>query len=49
MLIEGKRGLGRVLDDVEKIRLLLNPRFKSLCTAVCKTEEMISRTKGALW
>ena len=30
-----KRGLGRALDDVEKICLLLDPRFKSLCTAVC--------------
>ena len=30
-----KRGLGRALDDVEKICLLLDPRFKPLCTAVC--------------
>ena len=30
-----KRGLGRALDDVVKIGLLLDPRFKSLCTAVC--------------
>ena len=30
-----KRGLGRALDDVEKICLLLDPRFKSLYTAVC--------------
>ena len=30
-----KRGLGRALDDVENICLLLDPRFKSLCTAVC--------------
>ena len=30
-----KRGLGRALDDVRKICLLLDPRFKSLCTAVC--------------
>ena len=30
-----KKGLGRALDDVEKICLLLDPRFKSLCTAVC--------------
>ena len=30
-----KRGLGRALDDFEKICLLLDPRFKSLCTAVC--------------
>ena len=29
-----KRGLGRALD-VENICLLLDPRFKSLCTAVC--------------
>ena len=29
-----KRGLGRALDDVEKIVLLPGPRFKSLCTAV---------------
>ena len=30
-----KRGLGRALDDVEKFCLLLDPRFKSVCTAVC--------------
>ena len=30
-----KRGLGRALNDVGKICLLLDPRFKSLCTAVC--------------
>ena len=30
-----KRELGRALDDVEKICLLLDPRLKSLCTAVC--------------
>ena len=30
-----KRGLGRALDDVEKIFSLLDPRFKSLCSAVC--------------
>ena len=37
ILVQGfqTRGLGRVLDDVEKICLLLDPRFKSLCTAVC--------------
>ena len=29
-----KRGLGRSLDDVEKVSLLLDPRFKSLCMAV---------------
>ena len=29
-----KRRLGRVLDDVENICLLLDPRFKFLCTAV---------------
>ena len=35
-----KRGLGRpwALDDVEKICLLLDPRFKSLCTDVCFNE-----------
>ena len=30
-----ERGLGQALDDVENICLLLDPRFKSLCTAVC--------------
>ena len=30
-----EKGAGRALDDVEKIFLLLDPRFKSLCTAVC--------------
>ena len=30
-----KRGLGRVLDDVEENFLPLDPRFKSLCTAIC--------------
>ena len=30
-----KRGLGRALDDDEKICLLLDPRFKPICTAVC--------------
>ena len=29
-----KRGVVRALDDVEKVSLLLDPRFKSLCTAV---------------
>ena len=30
-----KKGLGRALDDVEQICLLLDPRFKSFCTVVC--------------
>ena len=29
-----KRGLGRALNNVEQICLLIDPRFKSLCTAV---------------
>ena len=33
-----KRGLERALEDVEKVCLLLDPRFKSLCTAVCLNE-----------
>ena len=45
-----KRGLGRALEDVEKICLLLDPRFKSLCTPpVCLNGGNDSRTKCALW
>ena len=34
-----KRGLRRALDDVEKIFLMLDPRFKSLCTVICLNGE----------
>ena len=43
-----KRGLGRTLDDAEKIFLLIDPRFKSLCTAVCLNGGNYLRTKCAL-